>query len=116
MRSVWVRVVVLILPILLATGVTCVLEAQPSGTVQEGGKKRVAKSQSPFRFIGEKRKEYDDLESRARRVSAADRRAFEKRSVNLAVEIVGDLQTLARDIAAREKAGEDVTADRGRVT
>ncbi len=37
-----------------------------------------------------------------------DKEALEKRVVDLSVEIVKDLQSLAVDIAARQKAGEGV--------
>jgi len=72
-------------------------------------------SRELFQAIEEKRQEYDRIVGEIAAATGEDKRAFEKRASELAVDLVDDVNAIAANVVAREEKGQNVSADRERV-
>jgi small conductance mechanosensitive channel len=116
MKSVWPKSVVLLIAFLWASGALCSLDAQQgSESAVTAEDPLLLESQELFKAIDEKKQEYDRIEGEITAASGDDKKAFEKRASELAVDLVDDVQKLAAIVVAREEEGQDASADRERV-
>jgi small conductance mechanosensitive channel len=108
---------VLVLTLVLTSGLTAPLEArQEAPQPNAGDNELVAETHELLQTIEKNRQELDRLEEEMASASGEDKRAFEMRRTELAIETVDEIWALAEYVSAREKDGFDATVDRERVT